>query len=39
MHSNTNPQGFDNAGGDGDGAVAEEEEDVDEIAELQEIDK
>lgn len=39
MHSNTNQTGFDSAGGEGEGVVGEEDEDLDEIAELQEIDK
>jgi hypothetical protein len=39
MHSNLNQTGFDNAGAEGEGVVGEVDEDLDEIAELQEIDK
>jgi hypothetical protein len=34
MHSNTNQTGFDSAGAEGEGVVGEEDEDLDEIAEL-----
>jgi hypothetical protein len=39
VHSVTNQAGFDSAGAEGEGVVGEEDEDLDEIAELQEIDK